>query len=185
MSTLSPAAQSIIAAAIQLPEAERRAVAAAILAYSAAPSVAAPPVVEIGYKDEPLSAGRPPEKLFFFSPTGLEIYKFEGRSIPGVCVVKSSNYVKNGKWSHTAYRLVISPGFSPCALRIEMHQDGVFSGCGTWAEAAARIHRSGAPANLDLRIVQDFLKTHFAKAHERIAENEAQLAALNPSSHPA
>lgn len=178
MLPLSRTAQTLLAAAIQLPDAERRDLAQAILAsITTAPSPA--PVVEIGYSDGALTAGRPPEMLFFFSPDGSEIHQFKGQPIPKVCAVKSSNYVKNGKWSHTAYRIVVAPGFSPCALRVEMHQTGVFSACGTFAECATRLHRSGAPANLDLRTVRAFLSVHFAAAHKRIEETEAQVASLS------
>lgn len=177
MLPLSRTAQTLLAAAIQLPDAERRDLAQAIIAsITTAPSPA--PVVEICYSDGALTAGRPPERLFFFSPDGSEIHEFKGSGIKGVCVVKSSTYHKNGKWSHTAYRLVVSPGFSPCALRVELHQDGVFSACGTFAEVAARLHRSGAPANLDLRIVRHWMMSRYPAAYKRIAEAEAQVASL-------
>lgn len=179
MTTLSAAAQNIIGHANQLPSDERRALAEAILATIPQPAPPpAAPVVEIGYSDGALTAGRPPEKLFFFSPDGSEIHQFKGQPIPKVCAVKSSTYHKNGKWSHTAYRIVVSPGFSPCCLRVELHQEGVFSACGTFAEVAARLHRSGAPANLPLRTVRAFLSVHFAAAHKRIEEAEAQIASL-------
>ena len=39
------------------------------------------------------------------------VYMFRGDSIPGVCVVKSTDYTQNGKWSNTTYSILLAPGF--------------------------------------------------------------------------
>jgi hypothetical protein len=39
------------------------------------------------------------------------IYKFEGKSIPGIALVESENYTKNGKWSNTTYSIRIADGY--------------------------------------------------------------------------
>lgn len=41
---------------------------------------------------------------------GDEIIPFNEEGIPGVAVVKGTDYTKNGKWSHTTYRIVTAPG---------------------------------------------------------------------------
>lgn len=41
---------------------------------------------------------------------GEEVRVFTGETIPGLAVVVGSDYHKNGKWSHTTYRIALAPG---------------------------------------------------------------------------
>ena len=47
--------------------------------------------------------------LILLPPTG-EVVFFEGTAISGVARVNGSSYSKNGKWSHTTYRLSLAAG---------------------------------------------------------------------------
>jgi len=178
MTPLSPAAQNIIAHSLNLSAAERKVVAESILASIAAEAPPAKPLAEIGYSDGALSGGRPPEKLFLFSLDATTVQQFRGDAIPSAVAIKSSQYHKNGKWSHTAYRLTISPSVCPCILRMELHQDGVFAGINSFADAAKRLQRSGAPATVTAERAKDFLLVHYPKAHDRIAAAEAVAGTL-------
>jgi hypothetical protein len=44
------------------------------------------------------------------------IFEFTGSNIPGVCVVESKDYSKNGKWSNTTYSIRLAAGVKSSAL---------------------------------------------------------------------
>ena len=61
----------------------------------------------ISWSDGLGSRSRSPFLLFI---KGDEIIPFDGSDIPGVVVVRGTDYAKNGKWSHTTYRLQLADG---------------------------------------------------------------------------
>lgn len=54
--------------------------------------------------------------LFLVGP-GDQLHEFTGKDIPGIVVVKGTDYFKNGKWSHFVYRLMLAEGVRPIAGR--------------------------------------------------------------------
>lgn len=61
----------------------------------------------ISWSNEMGSRGRRP---FLLLIKGETITTFDGTSIPGIVVVRGTDYRKNGKWSHTTYRLELAQG---------------------------------------------------------------------------
>ncbi|MBI4356494.1 MAG: hypothetical protein HY559_01255 [Gammaproteobacteria bacterium] len=92
------------------------------------------------YNDGLLNAGRTP-KLFLVLSNG-NIVKFQGENIPGILVVKSSKYQKNGKWSNTTYQLEIADGVGVWEATSQMHQ-GYWDAIASWEEAQAHVIAQG------------------------------------------
>ena len=56
---------------------------------------------------------------FLLFVRGDEVIVFHGQDIPGVVVVRGTDYTKSGKWSHTTYRLQLADGRTERTLDIE------------------------------------------------------------------
>ena len=123
------------------------------------------------------SRGRNPFLLFV---KGDEVIVFHGQNIPGVVVVRGTDYTKNGKWSHTTYRLELASGIRHIAERDGWETgrfvEGLASAVGcktpdTWADTATALGVS-VPSAMEL------LRSWRPKAAEKLDEVEQSLAAL-------
>lgn len=88
-------------------------------------------MANLEWSDEMGSRGR---AAWLVLVKGGTITAFAGASIPGLVAVLGSQYRKNGKWSHTSYRLALAPGVT--AIR---GQDGWEEG--TFCEGLAQAAR--------------------------------------------
>jgi len=123
------------------------------------------------------SRSRSPFILFV---RGDEIISFGGSDIPGVVVVRGTDYTRNGKWSHTTYRLQLANGIRHIAGRDGWDSgrfaEGLASAAGcktpdTWADTAKALGVSVPSA-------MDFLRSWRPKAAEKLDEVEQALAKL-------
>lgn len=135
----------------------------------------------IEWSDEMGGRRRDPFLLFV---KGDEIIPFAGSNIPGVVVVRGTDYKKAGKWSHTTYRLQVADGIRYIAGR-EGWETGRFVeglgsavGCATpdtWADTAKALGVSVPSA-------MEFLRSWRPKAAEKLDEVEKALANLEEAS---
>lgn len=135
----------------------------------------------INWSDGIGSRGRNPFLLFV---RGDEVIVFRGQNIPGVVVVRGTDYTKSGKWSHTTYRLELAND-----VRVISGQDGwetgrFVEGLGsavgcktpdTWADTAKALGVSVPSA-------MEFLRSWRPKAAEKLDEVEQSLADLEEAS---
>jgi len=127
------------------------------------------------------SRGRNPFLLFV---RGDEVIVFRGQDIPGVVVVKGTDYTKNGKWSHTTYRLRLADGIRHIAGRDGWETGRFVEGLGsavgcdtpdTWADTAKALGVSVPSA-------MEFLRSWLSKAATKLDEVEQSLAELEEAS---
>ena len=113
---------------------------------------------------------------------GDVVIPFNGKDIPDVAVIRGTDYKKNGKWSHTTYRLELAPSVRAIAghsgWETGRFVEGLASAvksCGktpdTWAEVANLIGVSVPSA-------MDFLRAWKPKAAAKLDEVEQALAGL-------
>lgn len=117
---------------------------------------------------------------FFLFVKGDEVLVFHGEDIPGVVVVRGTDYRKNGKWSHTTYRLQIADGIR-CIAGHQGWETGRFVeglaaavNCktpDTWTDTAQALGVSVPSA-------MEFLRAFRCQAAENLDEVEQSLAAL-------
>jgi hypothetical protein len=121
--------------------------------------------------------GRSPFLLFI---KGDQVIPFAGSNIPGVAVVLGTDYTKNGKWSHTTYRIQVADGVRHIAGK-NGWETGRFSeglasavGCATpdtWPDTAKALGVSVPSA-------MEFLRSWRPSAAERLDKVEQALAVL-------
>lgn len=135
----------------------------------------------ITWSDGIASRGRNPWLLFI---KGDEVIVFDTKNIPGVVVVRGTDYSKNGKWSHTTYRLELASGIRHISGHngwetgrfVEGLGDAV--GCATpdtWADTAKALGVSVPSA-------MEFLRAWRPKAADKLDEVEQSLAELEEAS---
>lgn len=113
---------------------------------------------------------------------GDAIMAFKGRDVPGVVVVRGTDYIKNGKWSHTTFRLELAQGVRAISGRdgwetgefVEGLRSAVSFGnpIDTWADVANAMGVSVPSA-------MAFLKEWRPKAAEALDQVDVQLEALD------
>lgn len=102
------------------------------------------------------------------------MYKFFGESIPDVCVVVGEDYTKEGKWSHTTYRLELAPGVKHFAFHSGWETGTIREGVGggdTWASFASLLGVPLAEARRFLGEIAPASAAYYDKV-------EAELSAL-------
>lgn len=111
---------------------------------------------------------------------GESLAFFERASIPGWCVVQTRQFKKDGKWSHTTYRLQLSDDVVAIPGRQGWESGGFLEGLGaaasqpkpgTWAEAAKCL---GVPVD----VAKAFLRATKKVSAEHLDKVEAELAGL-------
>lgn len=113
---------------------------------------------------------------------GETIAAFKGENIPGTVVVRGTDYQKNGKWSHTTFRLELAQGVRAISGRdgwetgkfVEGLRSAVSFGqaIDTWADVANAM-------GVSVPSVMAFLKEWRPKAAEALDQVDAQLEALD------
>lgn len=123
------------------------------------------------------SRGREPFLLFI---KGDEIIPFNGNDINGIVVIRGTDYTKNGKWSHTTYRLEMSSNVRYIAGSQGWETGRFVEGLGsvvgcktpdTWLETANALGVS-VPSTME------FLRSWLPKAAEKLDEVEESLIKL-------
>jgi hypothetical protein len=132
---------------------------------------------EITWSDGLGSRSRSP---FLLLIKGDEIVAFEGKDMPGIIVVKGSDYSKNGKWSHSTYRLQLAKGVRTIAGMSGWETGRFVEGLGravncstpdTWADTAGAL-------GVSVLSTMEFLRSWRPKAAEKLDEVERSLATL-------
>lgn len=67
-----------------------------------------------------------------FLVRGDDVVPFTGDNIPGLCIVTSHNYERNGGWSGSRWAVRLLGETQGLALQIPLHHRGMVS-CPTWA----------------------------------------------------
>lgn len=73
---------------------------------------------EFDFKDGLRPGGRT-SRLWLFKDG--KVFPFLGSAIPGVCAVLQERYTKNGKWSHSEFRLALGDTVFPLPLLAPLH----------------------------------------------------------------
>lgn len=136
----------------------------------------------IEYSDGIASRSRKPWLLLI---RGEEIHVFKGEPIPGVVAIAGSSYTKNGKWSHTTYRLGVADD-----VRVISGRDGWEEG--TFAEGLSAVRNMKVDSWIDLAAalgvmlpsVQEWLRAWRPLAAERFDKAEAALAEVDDAAGP-
>lgn len=105
---------------------------------------------------------------------GDQIEAFTGASIPGKAVVVGKSYTKEGKWSHTTYRLELGPG-----VRLLTRHDGWETGTFREAIGADRWEACANALGVSVPVAQEFLRAWRPKAAAHYDRVEAELSALD------
>jgi hypothetical protein len=114
---------------------------------------------------------------------GDELELFAGASVPGKVAVTGHDYTKNGKWSHSTYRLQLAPG-------VQFLSGHTGWGTGTFVEGLAaatsqptdRWPEVATALGVSLPVAQEFLRAWRPKAAEKLDRIEADLASLDEAS---
>lgn len=110
-----------------------------------------------------------------------KVYPFAGEGIPGVVAIRGSSYRRDGKWSHTTYRLEVAEGVRTISGKegweTGRFAEGLAGAAGTkaidlWVEMANALEVT-VPA------AQEFLRAWRPKAAEHIDAAEAALEELD------
>lgn len=136
---------------------------------------------EITWSDGIGSRSRHPFLLFV---KGDEVVVFRGENIEGVVVVRGTDYTKNGKWSHTTYRLQLADGIRHIDGRDGWETgrfvEGLASAVGcktpdTWSDTAKAL-------GISVPSAMEFLRAWRPKAAEQLDKVEESLANLEEAS---
>lgn len=124
---------------------------------------------------------RPAFLLFILND---EVFVFEGKNIPGVCVVVSTKYTSQGVWSYTTFTLKLADGVRPIegnyGFSTGRFVEGLAEACtlknvpGTWAEFAKALGVSIVSAI-------KFLRSYRPKAAEKFDAVDSALNDLEDS----
>lgn len=135
----------------------------------------------VTYSDKMGHRSRSPWAIVIGPGDKLEL--FTGESIPGKVAIVGADYTKNGKWSHSTYRLQLASGvrFLPGLMGWET---------GTFVEGLAyatgkitdRWHDVANALGVSLPAAQEFLRAWLPKAAGRLDRIEADLASLDEMS---
>ena len=112
---------------------------------------------------------------------GDTVHVFRGQSIPGVVAVVGEDYTKDGKWSHTTYRLAIADGVRAIAGR-DGFETGRFTEGLAHALGIGPVDRWQGLANalgVTLSVAQEFLRSWRPKAAERLDRVEKDLGTID------
>ncbi len=119
--------------------------------------------------------------LLFILDDG-KIVSFSGETIPGIVVVIDDHYHKNGRWSHTKYRLRVSSKVVSIISGYDGWDTGRFDEglrkslkreepIDSWEELSAAL-------GIDIKVAKEFLRQWRPKAAERFDKIESDLASI-------
>jgi len=115
-----------------------------------------------------------------------KISLFSGQTIPGVAAVKGRDFCKMGKWSHSTYRLVLSPGVRAISGRMGWETGSFREGladatgrahCDRWADVADAL-------GVTLSEAQTFLREWLPEEAEELDQIEADLETVDEAAGP-
>ena len=119
---------------------------------------------------------------------GEEITAFNGQNVDRVAVIRGTSYSKNGKWSHTTYRIELAPGVRAISGKngwetgrfVEGLRSAVSfsSPIDTWADVANAM-------KVSVPSVMEFLRNWRPKAAEALDKVDAALTALDDAADEA
>jgi len=133
---------------------------------------------EFTWSDQMGSRGR---SSWLLLRKGEELMFFAGTTIPGWCVVQTRQFAKNGKWSHTTFRLQTADDVVAIPGRQGWESGGFLEGLGaaasmskpgTWAEAAKCL-------GVSIDAAKTFLRAHKKVSAEHLDKVEAELRSLD------
>lgn len=110
------------------------------------------------------------------------IHRFVGGNIPGIVVVAGEDFVKDGKWSHTTYRLSVSDSAHVIAGRDGWETGRFVEGLRAAVRSAEPLDDWAGVANalgVTVAEAKRFLGEWRPRAAERLDETEAALIALD------
>ncbi len=127
-------------------------------------------------------------KAWLLLVKGEEVMAFTGQNIPGVAVVRGTSYNKNGKWSHTTYRIELAPGVQAISGKNGWETNKFVEGLAsavrfggpidTWADVANALGVSVPSA-------MEFLRSWRPKAAAALDDVDAALSALDEAADEA
>lgn len=110
------------------------------------------------------------------------IHRFVGENIPGIVVVAGEDFTKDGKWSHTTYRLSVSDSARAIAGRDGWETGRFVEGLRAAVRSAEPLDDWVGVANalgVTIAEAKRFLGEWRPRAAERLDETEAALLALD------
>lgn len=119
---------------------------------------------------------------------GEKIVNFTGQNIPGVVVIRGTDYRKNGKWSHTTFRLELAQGVQAISGRDGWETGRFVEGLHAAVGFDQPIDRWPDVANalgVSVPSAMAFLREWRPAAAEALDEVDAQLEALDEAVNPA
>jgi len=102
------------------------------------------------------------------------IFKFTGKDIPGICVVKNRSFTKAGKWSSNYYELTIAKGFKAIDLR-EDFSSGFFVNDVT---SLAKIAKELGCEDVQPFAVEQFLKSELFGTYKRYLDYLSKVSEM-------
>ncbi|MEI6511473.1 MAG: hypothetical protein WCO25_05575 [Candidatus Uhrbacteria bacterium] len=112
---------------------------------------------------------------------GETITPFKGQNVPGTVVVRGTDYTKNGKWSHTTFRLELAPGVRAISGKDGWETGKFVEGLRSAVSGSGPIDRWPDAANalgVSVPAAMQFLREWRPKAAEALDTVDAQLEAL-------
>lgn len=100
------------------------------------------------------------------------VIEFTGRTIPGVVVVLTEDYEKNGKWSNTTFRLAVADTVKAVPVHSSWTKEAA-----SYTEAAAILSRLFG-ADVSAAAAEALIRSGWEKAAKRIDETAAALTAM-------
>ena len=100
------------------------------------------------------------------------VVEFAGSTIPGVVVVLTEDYEKNGKWSNTTFRLAVADTVKAVPVHSSWTKEAA-----SYTEAAAILSRLFG-ADVSAAAAEALIRSGWQKAADRIDATAAALAAM-------
>lgn len=131
------------------------------------------------YSDQMGSRSR---KAWLLLVKGEEVKVFGGETIPAWCVVRGTDYRKNGMWSHSTYRLELAPGVRAISGNDGWETGRFAEGLRSAVRRAAPIDRwtdFGEALGISVPSAMTFLRAWRPRAADRFDEVDVQMNALD------
>jgi len=106
---------------------------------------------------------------------GREARKFEGKDIPGWCVVLKREHHPCGKWSWTEYEIGLEDGTRPIELLSPMH--------GTFGQEALTWEELAGELQLPVDLTKEIIRAEYPRTGERLDKNEDFLSRAGERHH--
>jgi len=111
-----------------------------------------------------------------------KIFQFLGTTIPGVAVITTTDFKKNGKWSNTTFHLEVGENVGVAALLAPMH-NGQWDSVGSW-DAAHATFQEIVGKNVSLDALKAWMLLEYPGTARRFDEIAALLAEVSLEGDP-